>query len=529
MATNNHSKWLWISFTAAIIAAGIAARVPYLRGANLSPDATDYISIARNIRRGLGPVLGIKWHFFTADPVIHSAIGERPLLYPLLLAPFCDGDNPARACQYATVAMAAAALALGAVWARSAGLSWQAAAVSAVLLAFNPGLLMCSVYPWTESLYLVWLFALLTVISRVRAPSRSAFLAALLTAVAALTRPSGPAIIPAVLVWCLSQRNYRALIVYVAALIVFFAPWWATVWIVRGNPFYSMQAFHLRVEDIRDGMAAGYGASFPSAIEFIHSHAAILLWKIAQQIVAYLSQLCGPTYLLLLSAFAFIALSDPSDWSDLSDLSDRHQRNGIQQRQRAAIGLAFVLALFHFALPSLVWATFDPTRFMLPCFAMLAIPAIGKADCLITRLATRRARLAAWLAILAVTAFFYADQWRQLYSRLQAGWQRDRAMQVARIEFDAIVRPDAVIAASDPFSLNYYFDRPTVILPEPADSSQRLPILERFLDEYRPDYLLAGRERVSAVAPLVSSGRLRPAGTIETVDLQVFAIAPAWP
>ncbi len=131
-------KWRGVGLTAAIIVLAMLARLPYLQQANLSPDATDYINIARNLARGRGLVHSIKWHFFTADPATHSAIGERPLLYPLLLAPFCRGDFPARSCQYLTAAMTIAALILGAIWARRIGLTWRAVAIGAAIVGW-PG------------------------------------------------------------------------------------------------------------------------------------------------------------------------------------------------------------------------------------------------------------------------------------------------------------------------------------------------------------------------------------------------------
>jgi len=147
--------------------------------------------------------------------VIHSAIGERPLLYPLLLAPFCRSDYPAaRTCQYVTLFMTVVALSLGATWARRMGLSWRAVAIGTALLVFNPGLLMCSVYPWTEPLYLMWLFGVLLVVERNHDAPWAARVAGLLTALAYLTRPSTLAVVVGLSLWYICRRAWPALLNY---------------------------------------------------------------------------------------------------------------------------------------------------------------------------------------------------------------------------------------------------------------------------------------------------------------------------
>jgi hypothetical protein len=171
-------------------------------------------------------------------------------------------------------------------------------------------------------------------------------------------------------------------------------------------------------------------------------------------------------------------------------------------------------------------ATFDAVRFMLPCFAVLAVPAVAEMDRLIGRLGKTWGRGAAWLLILGFVGFFYADQWGQLYARVTSGRMRDLAMQVARMELDQMVERNAVVACADPFSINYYFDRPAIVLPEPPDATQRLKALERFLDEYRPDYVLLSLSEAKDLAPLITSKRLAPTGALEAIGLQLFRVRP---
>jgi len=515
------SKCYGVATVAAILALAVLARLPYLWQTNLSPDAADYINIARNIAQGRGLIHSIKWHFFTHDPAVHSAIGERPLLYPLLLVPFCQGDSPARACQYATTAMALVALVLAAAWARRLGLNWRVVAIAVAMLAFNPGLAMASVYPWSEPLYLALLFGVLLTVGRNAGSRGAARRAALLTALAYLTRPSAGAIVLGLSAWYLWRRAFSPLIHYLITLIVLLAPWWAIVWITRGSPFYSVQHFHLVVEDIRDGMAAGYGVVFPRPLDFFFTHAPAILTKIGIQTALYAEQLFGSSCLSLLSAFVFLRLFPNGALSESEAGSEPEE-----PKETSGNGPAYSIALFHFILPDLIWATFDGLRFLLPVFAILVIPAVAAMDRLLGRLATTRLRVAAWVLVLGFIALFYFDQWGTLYERVTAGRRTDLAKRIARMELDRLVAPNAVLAADDPFSTNYYFDRPVIVLPEVSDSPERLKIFEQFLTEYHPDHLLLKPEEVKSLSPLLAARRLQPTGSLDTLDLQVLRVSP---
>ncbi|KPL10799.1 hypothetical protein AMJ85_05215 [candidate division BRC1 bacterium SM23_51] len=508
MVRTSNARWHGITLTAVILALSGLARLPYLEQGNLSPDAADYLNIACNVARGRGLVHTIKWHFFTSDEVRHSAIGERPLLYPLLLVPLCGGVYPARAAQYATLLFAAAAVALGAAWAQRMGYGWLAVVICAGLLAFNPGLLMYSVYPSTEPLYLCWLFTILLVVGRNARSHRVACLAGLLTALAYLTRPSAPMIAVALCLWYAHRRAFSTLVCYLLTLAVFLVPWWAIVWVVRGNPFYSLQNFHLVVRDITEGMAAGYGVTFPGSIEFLSAHAWEVTVKAGKQTFGYLLQLLGPTYFSVLAVALFLRPFRPLEGEARTD------------------GPCFAIALVHFALPAVTWATFDTARFMLPCFAILLAPVVAEMCHLVGQLPMKRARVAAWSLILAAIGLFYADQWAQLYERVTSRRTVDQAMQVARIEFDRMVEQEAVVACKDPFSISYYFDRPAVVLP---DLAKRRDQLRRFLEEYRPSYIVVQPEDIQAVSALAADGWIHPVGWLGSVQLEVLRVTTPAP
>ena len=68
-------------------------RQGYLRYCGISPESMMEINIARNIAQGKGPLLSIKESYLTSQPVIHPAVGERGILYPLILSLFINNST----------------------------------------------------------------------------------------------------------------------------------------------------------------------------------------------------------------------------------------------------------------------------------------------------------------------------------------------------------------------------------------------------------------------------------------------------
>src|SRR5262245_9281038 len=63
------------------------AHLPLIRDPiEVRPDGAEYLGIARHFAWEGRWVSDIKWHFTTNEPVRHSALGDRPPLYPLAAA-----------------------------------------------------------------------------------------------------------------------------------------------------------------------------------------------------------------------------------------------------------------------------------------------------------------------------------------------------------------------------------------------------------------------------------------------------------
>src|SRR5438093_980588 len=77
-------KWTWL----VLVMVAVAVRLPLaLETSYLSPDAVEYMDIARHLAAGQGFTLSIKGYFVDSSAVVHNGLTERPPLYALVLTP----------------------------------------------------------------------------------------------------------------------------------------------------------------------------------------------------------------------------------------------------------------------------------------------------------------------------------------------------------------------------------------------------------------------------------------------------------
>ena len=514
----------------ALFALAFLVRVPFAKFGNLSPDAVEYIDIARNIAHGKGAVSSIKWHFFTNEPVVHSAWGERPVLLSYLMASLDlarpsrasgsnDGEPPVAATDSLILLQAFNSLlgALGAallyLWVRSAGSGEKIALWSAALYAINPASIMCSAYVWTESLFIVLLLLTWMTLTtsekdeesgqRTAPPScetansqseignpqsaigywLSAILPALFTALAFYARPTGILLIPAIGVWMALRRQWRRLAVFVVVAAVAIIPYYVLAARGHGSPFYSLQEQHLRVGHIEHAMAAGYGRQFPSAIQFISSYPRAVCQAIASHLFQYTQDLFSFSYFSVLGFFLVAALV-------------RFGRN-------SPYAPALLFAILHFFAVGVIWAApVDSNRFLLIPFVCLlpsALEGLRSWRQSGGEIGGAGRRALATATALALVVLFYGV----LNGRLYDGVRRNDRMRPATEEFIRFTTQslpaNAVLAASDAFVANFYYRRPTIVLPDPPESGR----LRAFISEYKPDFILGPPNLSQSLAPLV--------------------------
>src|SRR5262249_12673854 len=128
------------------------------------PDGGEYLGIARHFAWEGRWESDIKWHFTTNEPVRHSALGDRPPLYPLVAAAAVrlSRDPAAQVLAARLLNAALAALAACLAWFLIAGDFGATTAWLAVLLfSLLPQNLRYSAQPLSESLFLCLLLSAL--------------------------------------------------------------------------------------------------------------------------------------------------------------------------------------------------------------------------------------------------------------------------------------------------------------------------------------------------------------------------------
>ena len=511
------TAWNWkrLSAIALLVVLALWARFYlFFPISNLSPDAVDYVNIARNLAEGRGFIHSIKWHFFTDDPVIHSAAGERPPLYPVLVSVIWRlGGRIATIDAINVLLGVAAVVVLFLLYENVLGWIWPAFAAAA-LVALNRNVAKACVYPWSEPLFsllhagaFLLLFKALasrpapeSVASADSPPrglrmqlNRSDVLALIAGVIAALTylaRPTGIVLSIAAVVVMIVVRRWRTLALFLLPNIAIIGVWLTIVWILKGDPFFSVQAHHFRVVNISEGMGIGWGARIQSSDEFYRTHP--ILPMVIMNAWEYTTEFLGRPflgmpiqtwtgrkfpYLGVMFFFVAVGIVFLGRWT-IHRLKSRG----------AMLGLA---ALGHFLLVSLVWATHEGDRFLQPVFVLfipLWVGAVFDAARWVIRRMPKVLGSVVWalvgVAWLSV-AWVYVHDLILTRIALSQTLPLPLASAAERERLNLLVPQGAVIATDDPFVSNWWLDRPSIWLPSRAG----WPKAREFFNEYSVTFI----------------------------------------
>ena len=442
-----------------------------------------------------GFVQSIKWNFFTDDPVVHSAVGERPPLYPVLLSFILRQGGGLLTIDLLNVLLGAAGVAsLFLLYRKILNNDWLAF-LGAGLVAINPSMAKSCVYPWTEPLFillqtLTFLFVLLglqrfdqlkagiansdekkAASHREKIQKRGEYYllaAGFVAALAYLTRPNALALMAAIFLLMVLRRHWRALFLFLFPCVIILAIWFAVVWKVKGDPFYSVQNQHFRVENITDGMRKGWGKVIPTAAEFRKTHPVVKL--IAVNTWEYVKDL----YFLFLWLLPLGLLALPA------------------MIKRRGVGLLGLAGLLHFVMISLVWSTHEPDRLLEPVFVCLLPLCLGAPFAawewfMARRQVAPRTRLISWVTTVVIVVglagawsiqnWIDIPRWRDYLGGLSPIPELDRDQ---RVWNNKVLPENCIIATDEPFICNWRMNRPTIYLPDGINADNA----ESFLRQY---------------------------------------------
>jgi glycosyl transferase family 87 len=471
---------LWEPLLAGLALALVAlVRLAFLGTDWRSPDAILFFDAARQLAAGAGFTLTIKFHYFTGAQAVHSALGERPVLYPLFLAAVLKLFGTAYAAQTATTVLAL--LEIGAFWALARRFVAPPYALGAALLCgLAPRSVALGHFLWSETLYAVLLLLALSVCTGSR---RHPVPAGLLLGLAALCRQEGWLVAAGVLALVVCRGDRRAAAICLMTFLAVLAPYLIVNAGAHGDPLYSTEAFHLRVRYFADGMWFGFDRPFPSAMVFVQQNAGWLIDQTEQRLRGYLWELLAPGWLGPLGLL--VVVPRPAWWSEP------------RLRALAALGLGSLLL---YSCPLL--ADPDPARFPLTAFLIGALLATYDLQVLL------RSRRSSGACCLVLVLFIC---WTTLLLNLDVrDWQATRtpgaspwdapALRAAEHWLRARTPVDSVVAADNPWAIVLDTGRPAIVRPYRQDTATLLALERR----YGMGYLVVAIPRLMPGVPPLS-------------------------
>jgi hypothetical protein len=209
MDTAENGRRRKVSTFALLVILSLAIRLyPALSAVNLTPDAVEYLDLARHSSRGDFGTASIKRHYMDGYPVVYNGTGLRPPLFPIAAGGVLALLGTVTAVQACNAL--AASLAVGFWYLAFAALfSWRSAAGGALAATFSIWFWGSSVIALTEplSMLLTGLICWVVASGRWRTLPGSAGLGAL-CALAYLTRHANVIFVPLVLgLWALETAR----------------------------------------------------------------------------------------------------------------------------------------------------------------------------------------------------------------------------------------------------------------------------------------------------------------------------------
>ncbi len=495
---------------------GLAAAWLAGYGCAWTPDSHEYFNLARNLAEGSGYVLDIKFHYFRDFPVRHAGWGERPPLYPLLLAGLMTAAGSGPALFAANLLFAALAAGCAFLVCRRLGVPLLPAALGGLLVAANPWIFDISLGLHSEPplLLLTYLFVLLLPAADDR-PWRWAR-AGLVAGLAGLLRGNGLLLLASGILYLLLRRP-RGLALRLTACLAPYLLLAAVVpvnaWLAHGEPWYDIHASHYCLPAYDLAIWQGFEYPYPTATGFICSNPGLIVRNCAENLLRYSYDFCLPWLFMF-----FLPLLVGVNW------------RGPGARHCFVLVLAAGLNLL---LVASFWSHPPTARFLIPLLAQL-IPVALRAlapDGLFFRALppARRLRLRRLLTgycALVLAAFVWQDVRQGEPHRGRA--RRGPHAPAVYADTLRMLPADAVVAATDPWVVANVARVPSAIIPEFTDQAQ----CERWLARYRFSHLVLdrlytpyGRAFIERRLPeLIAGGRL----TVRNDDgrLLVLAVTP---
>ncbi len=502
-----------------------------MRGGALTPDSTEHLAIAHSWVQGAGFVDPVQWYWLLdVIPPIPATAARAPVVPMLAAIPLAFGATVST-----VIVLHAlwAGLICGLVfWVGSRFMRRRAAAAAALLLCVSFSWIELANSPLTE-VTATAAYLLILVTARGLLESRpKALLCAALSLIAYLTRPQlaamALAVVAAALIEIGPRRALRCVPLWTYALcfVVGIIAIGAAVEASTGLPLYAGYGHQYQVLslDWSKGVIS-YGHAYEGTLNFIRNNTEAITAITGQRVVQ-------STRALSSSYFNYVGwIAVPAVLFGLF-----RRRDGVVAHRVNALAI-----LGFFAVVIGTYSAFQP-RYMMIVALPASLGGLAWLDTVLRGMESRsrvrakrwRTQLTGYVPLIAVAVFFVILPWWRWPGSLPAAWAiyqeaRTSAVPVADAEMRALCKsmhPDAIVASVQPWRVLAMCGNAG--LRTPVDlGGPRSDLLDRFLQERKPEYLLLGPGSSSAFVKKLLAHGMRLVDKDSEVRLLVVENPPA--
>ncbi|MCD4782589.1 MAG: hypothetical protein K8T10_02030 [Candidatus Eremiobacteraeota bacterium] len=473
MKVNNKIKYFLLLLIVGVFLSYFV-RQPYLKYCAVSPESLVEINIARNIADGKGFTLSIKETYDLDTPVVHSAAGERGLLYPLIISSFI---NKTMNIHWINIFLSLLSAILFFYLIKNT-LNLQAAWLSFITLIFFPLTNMAASYLWNYTLIIFFLILSCLVLS-VWKSKYSKIIAGGILSICFWSDPWALfyifAFIPGLL---LSEKNIRESIkttgLFMLGFLIVSFPLLLWIFSIYNTPFPPRMPAYFQVKDYSIYLWKSFGYKLPGTIAFIAGNKAWVMSAIWDNIKTYSSHIASRKNALIPLLGLLISLPTLFFF--------RNEDNPRFPRKYAPL-LSF--SLCYFIGTCLFWSSRD---FIKPLifFPIFVIPLVYYFLCRVQVKKFPVGLLAAVLLMIFTLNNYIALNYNNVSIKLAADdYKRISAVRDDTTEWiNSNAKENENVAAVYPWIVNFQTRQPAGILPDNLTSEKLSELLQKFNYNY---------------------------------------------
>lgn len=432
-----------------------------------TPDAVEYINVAKLINSNFGLTQSIKWHFFDSYPVVTSALHGKPIFTSIIFSLILRIHNDVYILQIFTFVLMSFVCLVAYILARKFFTPLPSFFL-VLLIAINPNILITNRLILSEPLfYLFVLLAFFMYYSNNQKENIYKIISiGVFSSLAYLVRSEGLFLIAIFAIFYI--KNLKYLLVLFLSFFVIAAPYFYLNFKVNGNFLYSYTINHFRVKNFSDVMWQGYLTVFPTPWSFVTSNTAWIVHSVISQFIINIKSLLAfPFFGLLSLAFLLVKIKD--------------------LKQFLPFILFGFLMLINF---TVFWSAFsDPERHLSLMFMVLLFPLFK----IVHRSGVRKF-IFILLVFISLSIYIPYDlhriTWARTEEKVSDAWSGENKKEM----YDWVRRNterNDIIASPNPWLVNLNTERPSILYPTNISDRKKL---SKFLMDYNVEYIIVDQK-----------------------------------